>query len=327
MFLSLLILAFLQQDFATKCAQPGVLSCWGLDNQSGIYYAWATGTICDQTMAALGYKRYGFGLSRTPPGNATAVVQNGVCNFPVVDSLAHSGAGSLKFTVPSQSGADSSGFYSEPYTRNPFSYIAPGSPWGNVLWFQFYQRFSQEFLANMYVCLLGGCGGWKQAINFGDPPYGSSSSSIEVTINDGWQRGMPTMYGQQGYDDYGWQLNCKAPYPSPPCVYYKPDTWMEFTVRVEVLGASNAQTSRVQLWVDGVLVVDYPKARVAWGQVPGSGNGLGQFMLTPYHTKKDPAQVHPIANTWYDDVIVSTQPITMVGSTPMISAPVLSITP
>ena len=44
------------------------------------------------------------------------------------------------------------------------------------------------------------------------------------------------------------------------------------------------------------------------------GNGLGQFQLTPYHTRKDPGRVHPAGFTWYDDLIASTQPISMGGS-------------
>jgi len=86
---------------------------------------------------------------------------------------------------------------------------------------------------------------------------------------------------------------------------------MEFTGRIEIRGASNAPSSRVQLWVDGQLVIDYPKAKIAWGGA--DGNGLGQFLLSPYHTNKDPNQEHAVGNTWYDDLIISTEPIPMVN--------------
>jgi hypothetical protein len=97
---------------------------------------------------------------------------------------------------------------------------------------------------------------------------------------------------------------------------------MEFTGRIEIRGTSNAPQSRVQLWVDGKLVVDYGQARIAWGPLgTADGRGFGQFMLTPFHTNKDPSQAHPTGYTWYDDVIISTQSISMrTGGSPT-SAP------
>src|SRR5439155_410767 len=57
--------------------------------------------------------------------------------------------------------------------------------------------------------------------------------------------------------------------------------------------------------------LDYGAARIDWSGP--DGNGLGQFLLTPYHTRKDPTQATPVGFTWYDDVIISTQPIAMGG--------------
>src|SRR5205085_1402264 len=57
--------------------------------------------------------------------------------------------------------------------------------------------------------------------------------------------------------------------------------------------------------------IDYGAARIDWSGP--DGNGLGQLLLTPYHTRKDPARAHPAGFTWYDDLIVSTQPIAMGG--------------
>src|SRR5439155_114487 len=137
-----------------------------------------------------------------------------------------------------------------------------------------------------------------------------------------------------GTDYYGIQdtrgcTDQTAGFTEPPCIRYKSNQWMEFTVRIEVRGTSNAPQSRVQLWVNGQLALDYPSAKIAWGS--SEGDGIGQVMLTPYHTRKDPAQTHPVGYTWYDDVIVSTQPIAMAnGSTPPPSSdttpPTVSIT-
>jgi hypothetical protein len=324
-------------SFAQKCAQTGVLNCFGFDSTSSLFYTWPTGTQCDAVFA--GQTNYGFGLDRSGPGNTAAVLQNGQCVYPQIDTTSpHSGGGALKFTIPSNSGADSGGFFAEPFKRyadGTFPYIGPGSPLGNVVYFQFYQKFDPNFAGIDFQCTGGGCTGWKQAIWYGNPPNGSSSSLIEATMFNGWQRGVPQMYGQQGSDEYGIEditgctyakatsqggsgsgfdsrPNYSAPL-NPNCAHYPANQWIEFTGRLEIRGTSNAPSSRVQLWVNGQLVIDYGAARVDWSG--GDGNGFGQFLLSPYHTRKDPTRAHPVGYTWYDDVIVSTQPIAMGGST------------
>jgi hypothetical protein len=321
--------------FAQKCAQPGVINCFGFDSSSTLFYTWPTGTVCDAAFA--GQNNFGFGEDRRTQGNTAAVVQNGQCVFPQIDTTTtHSGGGSLKFTIPSNSDADSSGFFTEPFKRNSdgtFPYVGPGSPLGNVFYFQFYQKLDSNFVNTDFKCLGGECGGWKQIIWYGNPPNGSSSGSLESTMNNGWQRNVPQFYGQQGTDDYGVEdaigctfdkatsqggsgsgynsrPNYQAPL-NPTCQHYIGDQWMEFTGRIEIRGANNAPASRVQLWVNGQPAVDYGAARVDWGT--DGGQGFGQFLMTPYHTNKDPNQVHPVGHTWYDDLIISTQPIAMTG--------------
>jgi len=143
--------------------------------------------------------------------------------------------------------------------------------------------------------------GWKVAILFGNAPNGGSSSSVEITMNDGWQQGFPTMYGQQGSD---------SPNLPNTTVPFVANQFMEITERVEVRGASNAPQSHVEWWVNGVKAGDWGTAKIAWGG--GDGDGLGQIMLTPVHTRKDPTQVHAEGYMWFDDLIVSTKPIAMI---------------
>lgn len=325
--------------FTTKCAQPGVIKCFGFDSPTELYYAWdSTQAACNTALA--GKSNNQFGPTRIGPGNTIATVQNGQCVYPTIDtSMKNAGVGALKFVVASNSGSDSSGSFTEPFKRNAdgtFPYIAPGSPLGNVAYMQFYQRFDTNFLSNVYQCGTDGtesCGGWKQVIWYGNPPNGSSSSLIEVTHNDGNQKGIPMMYGQQGHDDYGYHdirgcfynFNGLNTYPEPPCIRYKPNQWMEFTVRVEVRGAPNAPESRVQLWVDGSLAIDVGFAKINWGST--DGQGLGAFEITPYHTRKYSGQAHPAATTWVDSLIISTQPIAMVtGSSPPPTAKISAYT-
>src|SRR3989454_8294191 len=150
-----LTVSSINATFTEKCNQPGNLNCFGFDSSSTLYYNWPTGTVCDS--AFTGQTNYPFGNARSGPGNTAAVVQNGQCVFPQRDSTnTHSGSGSLKFTIVSNSSANSSGFFTEPFTRNPdgtFPYIAPGSASGNVLYFQFYQKFDSNFLTTDFQCV------------------------------------------------------------------------------------------------------------------------------------------------------------------------------
>src|SRR3989454_860388 len=325
-------------SFAQKCAQTGVLNCFSFDSTSSLYYAWPSGTQCDAVFA--GQTNNGFGLDRSGPGNTVAVIQNGQCVYPQIDTTnPHSGAGSLKFTIPSNSSANSSGYFAEPFKRyadGTFPYIGPGSPLGSVVYFQFYQKVDPNFVGTNYLCTGGDCSGWKQVIWYGNPPNGSSSSLLESTMINGWQRGVPQMYGQQGSDDYGIedvagctyakatsqggsgsgfnsQPNYSAPL-NPACAHYPANQWVEFTGRLEIRGTANSPSSRIQLWVNGQLVLDYGAARVDWSGPDGTG--YGQFLMSPYHTNKDPNQAHPVGYTWFDDLIISTQPIAMGSGSP-----------
>ena len=324
------------QTFSQKCtSQPGLIKCVDFDDTSKIFYTWDSyDAICNAAMTAKGYTRYSLGPDRSGLGNTAATSYGGACHYPEIDSnVKASGAGSLRFTIPSMSEANSSGFFSEVFGKDAqgkFLFVGPGSKLGSVVYFQFKQKMDNNFVNTDFKCLNGSCGGWKQTILYGNPPIGSSSSTIEVTMNNGWQRGVPQMYGQQGHDDYGIEdiIGCTyakasaggsgsgfesrpfylAPY-NPTCLHFSIDQWMEFTVRVEILGTPNAPASRVQLWLNGQIAVDYKKAQINWGS--SDGDGIGQFMLTPYHTNKDVTHVHNTAYTWYDDVIIATQPIPM----------------
>ena len=70
--------------------------------------------------------------------------------------------------------------------------------------------------------------------------------------------------------------------------------------------------SRVQLWVgrEG----QHPEPVIDWGPynlTAGDATGdqkFGKIWLLPYNTNKDASVSNPMAYTWYDELIVSTQP-------------------
>ncbi len=158
------------------------------------------------------------------------------------------------------------------------------------------------------VCEVAGsaqynAGGWKVIIHFGNPPFGSSASAMEITMNDGYQRNFPQMYGQIGTDGPA-ALNDTVP--------WKRNVFQEVTIRIEVRGTTNAPESLVQWWIDGVQAGNWGTAKIKWGGSDGAG--LGQFQLTPFHTRKDPTQDHPAGYMWFKDLIISNRPIPLNGT-------------
>jgi PKD repeat protein len=108
----------------------------------------------------------------------------------------------------------------------------------------------------------------------------------------------------------------------PGCVGWVADEWMTFQVGI-MLGPRNNVTndfdnSRYRLWVaregkPSVLVIDWKPG--VGGYLPLAAGPIsedqqfGKVWLLPYMTGKSSTQVHPLAQTWYDEVIISAQRI------------------
>jgi hypothetical protein len=325
-------------SFTTKCAQSGVIRCIDFDDQNDLLYNWDGGSsVCNTAMMALGESNHSFSNGRgATEGNTQAVEQNGECIIPTIDtSHKLSGAGSLKFTIPDLSGANMGGFFSDTFlgiaNQSHMCIGTDASCVSDVVYWQFRNYFSQELLETIFYCGAGGpsdpgCNGFKQIIFYCAPHLGTSSSNCEITHNSIGQQNpsfaarLVGMYGQQGNDFYGYQdvRGCTYNYTGtftyfePPCVMYDHSRWQEFTVRLEVNGASNAAASHVQLWVDGSLTIDMTTAKVDWN-LSQTAKGIGQFMITPYMTNKRSDQAHATGYMWFDDFIISLDPIAMGG--------------
>jgi hypothetical protein len=116
--------------------------------------------------------------------------------------------------------------------------------------------------------------------------------------------------------------------PSAGCFGWVPNEWLTFEIRIK-LGARNDTTrefdgSELQLWGardggDPVLLIDWrPGIGGYFPFTSGtssdlSGQQLGKLVLLPYMTAKDPTQDHPLMQTWYDEVIISRNPINFPG--------------
>ena len=306
------------QNFATRCAQPGVLKCVGFDSGAEI-----AGTYGDN--------------SGTLPG---------VANPAIDTTVMASGAGSLRMTIPSQSPANTSGAYFTNFSGNLATQFGANS----TFYVQWRQRFSPEFLNTHY----NNGNGWKQIIlgtgdkpgcsasNAVSPPCYSSCSDLETVVQATNQRGMPLMYNScsgssshRAFDDFvepfGSDVKLQNARPSPYCLYsqsganqfppngncfgYFPDEWMTFQIRITTGPRVNDEwtNSYVTLWMArqnqaSQLVINWGPYNLSAGSI-GEDQKFGKVWLLPYHTNKDPSQVHPTGYTWYDELIISTNQI------------------
>jgi hypothetical protein len=259
-----------------------------------------------------------------------------------------SGASSLRFTVPPNSPADTSGSYwanfSDDYSVQFDS--------GEEFYVQWRQRFAPDFLTTEYE----GGGGWKQVIigegsRPGDPAY--SCTTLEVVVVNGYYRGFPSMYHSCGVKD-GQYEGFEPPIPPddfalqnaiegctyhnqvvPPCAGYRAEQWMTFQVHIAIgtwyeNDGVYRHDSTVQLWVANEgepsrLVIDLspgdPECNAEQSSQPSCHTGYdlvndaigtakyGQVWLLPYNTGKDESASYPETYTWYDELIVSRERI------------------
>jgi hypothetical protein len=299
-------------DFATRCNDPNVVRCYGFDEAADLaprmYDPWGGPTRCT----------------------------NNRC-WVVDTAIKASGAGSLRFEIPSNTGADTSGSFWLNF-KDDLSVQFGGN---EQFFIQWRQRFSSEFLTTRYA----GGGGWKQAIiGTGDQPgrtYYSCSDLEVVTVNN-YYRGFAQMYNScsgstshgpfDGFEEpfgaYDFKLQNARPAPyclysqthtNPPtsfpptgnCFGYFANEWMTFQVGITLGPRVNDEfiNSAVQLWIaregqPAELVINWGPYNLTAGP-PNENQRFGKVWLLPYNTGKDASQSHPVAYTWYDDLIIS----------------------
>jgi hypothetical protein len=267
---------------------------------------------------------------------------------PVLDATVKaSGASSLKFTIPSNSPADTSGSFFINFSTDLLTKFGENGEF----YIQWRQRFSPEFLNTIYA----GSDGWKQVIiTAGDEPgctpsnsadhsvCHSSCTAVETVVVNSWQRNFPHMYNScTGSTSHGPFDAFEQPFgssdfklqnarPSPFCLYsqgntspktffppagncfgYFPNEWMTFQVRIKTGPRVNDEwvNSFVTLWIaregqPSQLAINWGPYNLSAGST-AENLKFGKIFLLPYNTRKDPAQTHPTAFTWYDELIIS----------------------
>ncbi len=235
-------------------------------------------------------------------------------------SIYANGGGSLRFEIPSNTGANSSGSW--------LSDLGDDFSAGDRFYVSFKQRFSRDFLEQRY-----GGGGWKQVIIHG---ANASCASVELTTQNTFHRGFPQMYTDCGGRSFDVDLgngdfllqqgyyNCHYQNQNAnDCSYYRPDQWITFYYEIE-LGQWGTETSDIRAYIayeGGALkqFIDMKNYRLDYNDSPA--DAYNRIQLTPYHTGKDSSLSHAVGYTWYDDLVVSTEPLFQIEVGPEPKAP------
>ena len=270
------------QDFDARCHAPGVLVCQGFDSPlititakwpaPGLYPAW-DGTV-----------RGTFDRAQKA-----------------------SGEGSLRFEIPSHSSANAAGYWRQPFGRN-FGQ-------GSTFYVQFRERFSPEMLTNNW-----GDTTWKQVIFHNE---GSTCGAVELTTTQYYHSGFPIMYtdcggrslvtndGNPPYQQQQGGYNCWYAKTNPKdCFLYPANQWVTFYYQVSI-GHWGKPDSAINAWVG---VNEKPLRQ--WIKMPNfmlrndhPGQDYDCLTLLTYMTNKNTSVDHPTAYAWYDELLVSTRPI------------------
>jgi hypothetical protein len=304
-------------DFQARCGASGVILCQGFDDPAVFAHPrWPASGLYPE------YNTTNYGGSQD-----TAVFA--------------SGGGSLKFTIPSFGGSDSAGSWRQLFTPNlsdgPSNAVMFKE--NSTFYVQFQQRFSPEFLTNNWPGTYGtpGITWWKQEIISND---NSTCGSVELTTVNAYQKGYPTMYSHCGDDgfqvpipnfdylneqgasptDLSYNCHYHANQNVPgSCFMYPANTWVTFYYKVSI-GTWGQPNSTIQAWVSvgGQPYVEWVNIQNhTLNEDPTKGADYDMITLTPYMSYRiSSISAGPTAYTWYDELIVSTQPIAVPGGTP-----------
>ena len=302
-------------DFQARCSGSGVTRCYDFDNAVD---------IAPRIFA--------------PSGGSTRCTNN---QCWIADtSVKASGSSSLRFELPAQSGADTSGSFWLNFADNFSQQFGVGEQF----YVQWRQRFSPEMLT-AFKRTDGSQTGWKQIIvGEGDQtgqPTAYSCTELELVFQQDSRYMGPSFYhscGRWASLDYwdGTQVrmqhqgppNCY--YPNDPlggCFRYAANEWMTFKMRVQI-GQWNTASSRIQVWSaregqQSVMIYDTINSHSSGFTLfnnPGSGSGTnpgakyGKLWLLPYTTARDSNATYQQAFTWYDELIISRSDIADPGA-------------
>jgi hypothetical protein len=268
----------------------------------------------------------------TWPASGLYPAGNGSFGGTIDTTVTASGGGSLKFTIPSNGPANSAGYWRQLFTSNQAASPSSAQMFqqNSTFYIQYRQRFSPEFLTNQWPSNSGGTTYWKQQIISND---NSTCGQVEITTVNDNNYGYPMMYGQCGADVYQVPTgssdflneqgdtptsgyNChyqKANNTSTSCFMYPSNTWVAFYYKVSI-GTWGQPDSTIQAWVsvgggpykEWINITNH----TLYEDAGSAGKDYDMVTLLPYMTGRNSSiSAGPIAYTWYDELIVSSQAI------------------
>lgn len=295
-------------DFAARCAASGVVLCNGLDAPAN--------------------------LAAVPPGTGLAGDAGGVIRGSIDTTMKASGSGSLRFRLPpggtlANIGGAWSGSLGKVFRS------------GDTLHLQWRSRFPSAYLSNN---LTRWHSSMKLAMVHG-PSSTCQSSEFTSILNDapGPQANWPNLYTdcgvgfnanaktgilcdvvscpsdqillQQGAsltDGYNcnYQNQFAGKGDGPGCFYVKSDIWYTFYMRVKLgtYGGSNTTVDGFVASAGGPYKQFQKASGIHWG---GGDDNLALVRLETYMSELQRGGLASSVETflWYDELIVSTQPI------------------
>jgi hypothetical protein len=270
------------QDFNVRCHRPGVVVCQGFDSPLiNIAARWPAPGLY--------------------PGG------DNVIHGKFDRSEKASGEGSLRFEILSHTGANAAGSWRQPFGR---SFGA-----GTTFYVQFRERFSEEMFKNEWVDTS-----WKQVIFHNE---GATCADVELTTGQYYHARFPIMYTECGgrglvtnngtppYKLEQGDYNCWYGNVNPKdCFIYPANQWLTFYYQISV-GNWGKPESSINAWVgkDGKPLRQWIKISNFVLKNEHPGRDYDCLTLLTYMTNKNAGLDHPVAYAWYDELIVSTQPI------------------
>lgn len=302
-------------DFAARCSAPGVVKCIGFDNTT-------TDIVRNVNFYPDGQGNFRGGLDTTTKT---------------------SGAGALRFDLPppphaggniggSWTSADSAGAFGRTFGQNSTFYV------------QFRQRLTSEMVTTSW-----GDRTWKNVIfHMG----GRSCANIELTTSNFYGTPLAQMNTDCGARGFWTTMDGSQLTDTPPllmqqgdymqcaygstnatnCFYWPANEWVTVYYKIHI-GTWDQPNSSVEAFVarDGataykqfikVMNVALKCNQTSCSTAPGSQEGYNNLTFTPYMTGLS-GSVGPstTASMWFDELIVSTQPIAVPSSSPRPNPP------
>jgi hypothetical protein len=264
--------------FDAKCAESGVILCEDFEDQAAVDAVFVTG------------------------GTKAAV-------YDTVENAA-------KLFVPSESHANTSGSFNFIFPR-----VSRTDAGEQNIWTQYRVKYQQDFIDQTFYAdeSTGRTTSWKTSILWGGS---SSCAARQLVINrglgihaytqcGGWGFRESTADGKVIINQAGGDTSCIYKHFNPKdCLDHRGEVWATYTTHV------NLDTYHAEIWVkyddDPVLykIIDMV--------MPSEVSDLyyDHMMLTAYMTGKDNTHIHPEYELWFDNLVVSTEPIAMTGASP-----------